>query len=181
MAGRLWIVNYLEPLELGKKVGRVLSETRPPGSNRLVTALVEASDPQVNRLRHQEEVVSVRPVSAPLESNKCVAVTEEGERCGKPATVPDPLWGGLVCAEHAATGERMRHRQGARKLLDSVEGLQARLDEVGEAAGRAHSEGEQVSLLVSELLLGVQAHIASAEEAVRLIRTTLLAGMKEPE
>lgn len=181
MAGRLWIVNYLEPMDLNKKVGRVLSETRPPGSNKLVTALVEASDPQVNRLKHQEEVVSVRPVSAPLESTQCVAINAEGVRCGKPASVPDALWGGLICEEHASTGESMRHRQSADRLLDTIDGLESQIDQVIAAANVARDEGEHVSVLVAELLLGVQAHLASGKESLQVVKSTLRNAMKEQD
>jgi hypothetical protein len=181
MTGRLWIVNYLEPFALDQKVGRILSETRPPGANKLVTSLVEASDTQVNRLRHQEEVVGVRPVSAPLESTRCVAVNNDGVRCGKPASVPDALWGGLVCEEHAAMGERMRHRQAAQRLMDTIGGLQEQLDEILEGAKQAHTQSERVSLLAGELLLGVHAHLTSGREALQIATTSLQDAMKEPE
>lgn len=181
MAGRLWIVNYLEPFQLDKRVGRILSETRPPGANKLVTCLVEATDQQATRLRHEEEVVSVRPVSAPLESTRCVAINANGVRCGKPASELDPLWGGLICEEHSSMGERMRHRQAAQKLFDVMDSLQREIDEAVEAAERARGQGEGVSLLVAELLLGVHAHLSSARESLEIARVSLTTALKEEE
>lgn len=181
MTGKLWIVNYLEPFPLHKRVERVLSDARPPGSNRLVTALVEATDPQVGRLKQQGEVVNLRAVSEPIESTKCVAVNAEGARCGKPASVLDPLWGGLVCAEHASTGEQMRHRQAARLLLDSVDGLQQLLDELLEGASKARAQSDEVSVLATELLLGLHSHLVSSKEALEMARTTITNGLKEAD
>lgn len=181
MAGRLWIVNYLEPFPLDKRVGRVLSETRPPGANKLVTCLVEATDLQATRLRHEQEVVNVRPVSAPLESTRCVAINADGVRCGKPASDLDPLWGGLICGEHSSMGERMRHREAAQQLLDVIDSLQREIDEAANTADRAYGEGERVSLLAAELLRGVHAHLLSGRESLEIARASLHTAMKEGE
>ncbi len=181
MAGKLWIVNYLEPFPLEKRVERILSDTRPPGSNRLVTALVEASDPQAGRLKQHEGVVSLRPVSEPIQSTRCVAVNGRGQRCRKPASVIDPLWGGLVCEEHASTDERMRHNQAARLLLDSVERLQQQLDDLLNGANGARAQAGSVSVLATELLLGLHTHLVAAKDALDMTRTTLANGVREEE
>ncbi len=181
MAGTLWIVNYLAPFPLEEKVGRILSETKPPGSNRLMTALVEISGGQVNRLRHQQEVISMRPVSTPLESSRCVAVTSDGLRCGRPAAIPDPLWGGLICDEHASMGERMRHQRKAERLLETIDDLSRQMEDAIAKASRAREEGEQTSVLVAELLLGVCAHLSSGKETLQLARSSLQDALRELE
>jgi hypothetical protein len=181
MAGKLWIVNYLEPFPLQKRVDRILSDARPPGSNRLVTALVEASDPQVGRLRQQGEVVSLRPVSEPLESTRCVAVNADGVRCGQPASVLDSLWGGMVCEEHASAAERMRHAHAARLMLDTVEGLQQQMNELLDGASKARAQSDEVSVLATELLLGLHSHLVSGKEVLEMAKSSLLNGLKEPE
>ncbi len=78
-------------------------------------------------------------------------------------------------------GERMRHRQSAGHLLETVDALEGQINQALDAAARAHDEGERVSLLVAELLLGVQAHLNSGKESLQVVRSTLQAGMREPE
>ena len=89
--------------------------------------------------------------------------------------------GGLVCAEHASTGEQMRHRQAARLLLDSVDGLQQLLDELLEGASKARAQSDEVSVLATELLLGLHSHLVSSKEALEMARTTITNGLKEAD
>ncbi len=50
---------------------------------------------------------------------KCKAMTPEGEVCGQPATIPHPLFGMLLCEEHAL--EALRDYPYYDLLLDRIE------------------------------------------------------------
>lgn len=178
MAGKLWIVNYLKPFAMEKAVERILSNSRPPGSHRLTTALIEATEPQVEKLRQEKEIISLKPISGQLSGGTCIAAVSLGLKCGKPATKIDRLWGGLVCDEHASLPEKSRQTRAANELVERLDQLQREVDQMVEGAERARADGEYVSVLVTELLAGVATHLNSGKEALQLARETLAGAIK---